>query len=67
MKTLEGVEADNEEVRLVEADAETKAKTGLPPFEPFLELEDSYLKIRIAQLRMEAEDKVQARRAEFDL
>lgn len=70
MTTCEGVEADDEEIKLVEADVE--AKTGLPPFEPFSpptpgSRESANLKIRIARLRMEAEDRAQARRAEFDL
>lgn len=64
--------ADDEEVRLVEADAEAEAKAGLPPFEPFSpptpgSRESANLKVRIARLRMEAEDRAQTRRAEFDL
>lgn len=72
MTTRESAGADDEEVGLVEAEAEAEAKAGLPPFEPFSpptpsSRESANLKVRIARLRMEAEDRAQTRRAEFDL
>lgn len=65
-------EADDEEVKLVEADVEAEAKTYLPPFEPLSPPtpssgESVHVKIRLARIRMEAEDRAQARRADFDL
>ncbi len=68
----ESAEANVEVDRLVEADAEAEAKAGLPPFEPFSPAtpgakEDAQLKLRLARLRIEAEERAQVRRTEFDL
>lgn len=56
----------------VDVDVEAKAKTGLPPFEAFSPVSpgakvDAQLKLRLARLRIEAEERAQVRRAEFDL
>jgi hypothetical protein len=50
----------------------TERRTGLSPFDPFSPVssgskEDTKLKVRLARLQMEAQDKAQTREAELDL
>ncbi|KAI2660984.1 Retrovirus-related Pol polyprotein [Labeo rohita] len=55
-----------------DAEGEPEAKAGLPPFDPFSpssvgSREDARLKVRLARLQYEAQEKTQARQAEINL
>ncbi|KAL0170785.1 hypothetical protein M9458_035381, partial [Cirrhinus mrigala] len=57
---------------VAEAEAESEAKAVLPPFDPFSPLsfgskEEGRLKVRLARLQFEAQERAQARQAEMDL
>ncbi len=54
------------------AEVEAEASAGLPPFEPFSPMSvsskgETRLKVRLARLQLESQEKIQARQAEMDL
>ncbi len=54
------------------AEVEAEARAGLPPFEPFSPMSvsskgETRLKVRLARLQLESQEKIQARQAEMDL
>lgn len=68
----QNTKAGEEVVKLAGTETEVEARAALPPFEPFSpatpgSLGESKLKIRLARLRMEAEERAQTRQGEFDL
>ncbi len=57
---------------IAEVEAKAGTKSGLPPFDPCSPIspgspEGARLKVRLASLQLEAQDKIQARQAECDL
>ncbi len=67
-----GSENESEEELMPAAEVEADVRARLPPFEPFSPVStgskgDMRLKVRLARLQFEAQEKAQTRQAEMDL